>query len=213
MGATTPTVGQKTMAASIPVVIPSDQSVINVNTSPVVVFRGRSCTFRTPGRAGTTGQKIMSVFNGVGSGVTVSLVSVTVSLYCTVVKAIAVPPPIVRLWEVTSAPTNGTALTKTKAGGSGASSPSVAVLGDASADGTGSGTTLTIASGTAIYQQPAPRIITSAGAESANAIQVNIAVPLTIPAGEGVVVFLDYTAATSNPITDMWFVTMEWTEQ
>lgn len=68
LGSTAPTVGQKTMANAIPVVICSDQSTINVAAAAAsALFKGRSCTFRTPGRAGTTGQKILSIHNATGS--------------------------------------------------------------------------------------------------------------------------------------------------
>jgi hypothetical protein len=35
---------------------------------------------------------------------------------------------------------------------------------------------------------------------------------VTLSQNEGVVVFLDYTVATMNPITDMWSATVEWSE-
>jgi len=203
-------VGQKTMALSIPVTIASDQT----ETNPI--FKGIACTFRTPGRTGTAGQKLLSLHNATGSAVTVTVDKISVDLMQTVVKAVTVAPPIIRAWLVTVLPTNGTALTKNDIGGSGASSGSVTVLGDASADGTGSGTTLTatLPAGAIISQEFAPRMITAAGYEVADRTEFFAAsVEVTLGPLQGIVVFLDYTLATQNPVTDMWVAGIHWTEK
>lgn len=207
-------VGQKTMAASLPVVIASDQSTINVAIAAADLFKGRASTFRTPGRAGTVGQKILSLHNATGSPVIVTIKKVVVDLMQTVVKAITVAPPVVRLWKVTVLPTNGTALTKSKIGGSSSSNASVTVLGDASADGTGSGTTLTatLPAGTILTQEFAPRFITAAGYEPADRMEFLGDTEIKLAALEGVVLFLDYVLATQNPTTDMWIASIEWSE-
>lgn len=211
----TPALGQATMLNSQPVVIASNQSAVPVSMAAAsVLFKGRTSTFRTPGRAGTTGQKLLSLYNANGSAVTVTVTKVVVDMYQTVVKAITVPPALIRLWKVTAAPTNGTALTKNKIGGTSTASASVTVLGDASADGTGSGTTLaaTLPAGAILTQECAPRFITGAGYEPADRVEFLGDTTITLGASEGVVVFLDYTAATQNPITDMWIAAIEWTE-
>lgn len=179
------------------------------------LFRGRASTFNTPGRAGTAGQKIQSIYNAAGSSVTVVVDKVVIDLLQTVVKAVTVPPPIIRLWKVTVAPTNGTSLTKNKLGGSSTSSASVTVLGDASSDGTGSGTTLTatLPAGTIITQEYAPRLITAAGYEMADRIEFMTDSEVELAAGEGLVLFLDYTLATQNPTTDRWISCIEWYER
>jgi hypothetical protein len=187
-----------------------------VTETNAALFIGRACTFRTLGRAGTTGQKILSLHNATGSSITVTVTKVFVDLYCTVVKAVTVPPPIIRLWKVTVLPTNGTALAKTKIGGSSTSNASITVLGDASADGTGSGTTLTatLPTGTFISQQTAARLITAAGYEIVDRVDfLDDGTEVVLGALEGLVVFLDYTVATSNPTTDMWFAGVEWEER
>lgn len=210
------TVGQKAMSASLPVVVASDQSAIPVSFSAAAVtFYGRASTFRTPGRAGTAGQKILSLHNATGSSVIVSVKKVVIDLAQTVIKAVTVAPPMVRLWKVTVLPTNGTALTKNQIGGTGASSSSVTVLGDASADGTGSGTTLTatLPAGAILTQEFAARLITAAGYEVADRLEFfGDNTTITLGALQGVVLFLDYTAATQNPTTDMWIASIEWTE-
>ncbi len=111
-------------------------------------------------------------------------------------------------------PTNGAALTKNKIGGTGVSSASVTLLGDASADGTGSGTTLTatLPAGAILSQEFAPRLITAAGYEMADRMEYFNGSAVTLGALEGVVVFLDYVLATQNPTTDMWLAGIEWTE-
>lgn len=210
------TLGQKTKANSLAVTLASDTDTLPVTfASASALFKGRASTFRTAGRAGTAGQKILSLMNLSGSAVTVKVTRVMVDLNMTVVKAVTVLPPIIRLWKVTAAPTNGTALTKVKIGGSSSSNVSVEARGDASADGTGSGTTLTatLPAGNIITQEFAPRLITAAGYEMADRIEfLGEDTEITLAAGEGVVVFLDYTAATANPTTDMWIATVEWEE-
>ena len=211
----TPALGQAAMASSQPVVIASNQSTIPVSFAAAsVTFKGRASTFNTPGRAGTAGQKILSLHNASGSAVTVTVSKVVVDLAVTVVKAITVPPPMVRLWKVTVLPSNGTALTKNKIGGTGASSSSVTVLGDASADGTGSASTLTatLPAGAIITQEYAPRFVTAAGYEPADRMEFLGDTTITLGALEGLVLFLDYTLATQNPTTDRWLASIEWTE-
>lgn len=181
------------------------------------LFRGRASTFRTLGRAGTTGQKLMSLHNATGSAVKVVIEKVIVDMWQTVIKAVTVAPPLVRIWKVTVLPTNGTALTKNKIGGSTTSSASVTVLGDASADGTGSGTTLTatLPAGTILSQQTAPRLITAAGYLPPGKLEFLEETDAEIELGplEGIVVFLDYTLATQNPVTDMWVASVQWREE
>jgi hypothetical protein len=161
------------------------------------------------------GQKILSVHNANGSTVKVYITKVVVDLMQTVVKAITVAPPVIRLWKVTVLPTNGTALTKNRIGGTSTSSASVTALGDASADGTGSATTLTatLPAGTILTQEFAPRFITAAGYEPADRVEFNIEGEIELLALEGVVLFLDYVLATQNPITDMWIAGIEWYEK
>lgn len=207
--------GQNTMANSQPVVIASNQTAIPVSMSAATVaFEGRTATFRTPGRAGTTGQKIMSIHNATDSAVTVSVKKFAVDMYSTVKKDVTVPPPLIRIWKVTVLPTDGTTLTKNKVGGTTTSSASVTVLGDASADGTGSGTTLTatLPAGTIIDEIFASRIITAVGEVNTRLITFDFGDGITLSALEGLVVFLDYTVATMNPVTDMWSARVHWTE-
>ncbi len=181
---------------------------------PVVLFRGRANSFRTPGRAGTVGQKILSLHNATGSTVKVYITKVMTDLGMTVVKAVTVAAPIIRLWKVTVAPTNGTVLTKNKIGGSTTSNASVEVRGDTSADGTASATTLTatLPTGTILSQEYAARIITGAGYEMMDRSEFNLDYAIELQALEGVVVFLDYTATTQNVASDMWVAGIEWYE-
>ena len=181
------------------------------------LFRGRVGSFRTPGRAGTTGQKLMSLFNATGSTTKVNVSFCAVDLVQTVIKAVTVLPPVIRLYKVTVLPTLGTALTKVQVGGSGSSSSAnVTVLGDASADGTSSATALTatLPAGAIVTQEYAPRMITAAGYEMADRIEFFSAAGagVDLAAGTGLVLTLDYTLATQNPTTDMWISLMEWSE-
>jgi len=200
---------------NIQTVVQQKASNFNVTSvAPTPLFKGRAATFRTAGRAGTTGQNILSIHNATGSAVNVTVTKIVVDLYQTVIKAVTVAPPNIRIWKITALPTNGTALAKTKIGGSTTSNASVTVLGDASADGTGSGTTLTTTrpSGTFIAQKFASRMITAAGYEPADSIEYLDDSTVTLSALEGLVIFLDYTIATQNPVTDMWSAVVEWEE-
>jgi hypothetical protein len=135
-------------------------------------------------------------------------------MYATVVKAITVAPPIVRIWAFTAVPTNGTAMTKSKIGGTGATSGSVTVWNGASSDGTSSGTALTVTlpAGTIIDQQFPERIVTGAGQVGKNAMIFEYPNGIDLPALTGICVFLDYATATFNPTTDMWVASIEWEE-
>jgi len=193
--------------------------VSNANPLPVSnpnpLFKGRASTYRTPGRAGTAGQKLLSLHNATGSPIVITINKVTLDLYQTVVKGILVPPPIVRLWKVTVLPTNGTDLVKNKIGGTTTSSASVTAKGDASADGTisASALTATLPAGAILTQEYASRNITAAGFEMADRVEFLGDTRIELQALEGAVLFLDYLAATSNPITDMWVASIEWIEQ
>jgi hypothetical protein len=201
---------QATQPVSIAATVP-------VSFAPAAtLFTGRASTFRTPGRAGTAGQKILSLHNATASPVTVKVKKVVIDFACTVVKAITILPPVIRLWKVTVLPTNGTALSKVKIGGSTTSNAAVTVLGDASADGTSSASALTatLPAGQILTQEYAPRFVTAAGYEPADRIEFQAATEdITLGPLEGVVLFLDYTAANQCPITDMWLASIEWTEQ
>ena len=207
-GLTVPIVaGQKTMANSLPVTLASDQD------QPLYI--GRAFSFRMPGRAGTTGQKIMALHNATGSAVTAYVTGVWVDHTATVVIAVTVLPPIVRVWKVTVVPTNGTAMTKVQIGGSSTANASVTVWQDASADGTSSTSALTatLPAGTILAQEFAPRLITAAGYEMEDRFDFEFPRPIKCAALEGVVVFLDYTAAGQNAVTDMWAAGIEWYEK
>lgn len=178
------------------------------------IFEGRASTFRTPGRAGTAGQKILSLHNASGSTVTVNIKKVFADLVGTTAKAVTVLPLVVRVYLVTVLPTNGTLLVKNKIGGSGASSASIEVRGDSSADGTGSATTLTatLPAGAILTQEFAPRLITAVGYEPSDRQEFFGGTEVLLGPLQGVVVMLDYVLATQNPITDMWLSGVEWAE-
>lgn len=186
----------------------TDGSEINAS------FRGRAQTFRTPGRAGTAGQKIFALHNATGSTKIVTINQVTVDLVQTVAKAVTVLPPVIRVHRFTALPTNGTALSKAAKDSALTTNASITAWGDASADGTGSATTLTITipAGNMLSQEFAPRLITAAGYEMADRLEMLVGQGIVLRPLEGIVVFLDYVLATQNPITDMWIVGCDWYE-
>jgi hypothetical protein len=187
-----------------------------VDTDPqrLVTYDGRAATFRIPGRAGTTGQKIMSIFNATGSSVLVDVERITIDTAFTVIKAVTVLPLSIRLYRTTVLPTNGSAITKVPQDTSQTSSSSVTLLGDASADGTSSATALTATPSGILRQVFAPRLITAAGYEMLDTFTFfdTDSSRMTLRALEGIVVVLDYTLATQNPTTDMWVVDIKWSE-
>lgn len=191
---------------------------VNTDTRSGLTYKGRICTFRTPGRAGTTGQKIFSIHNATGSSVIVDVKRIRVDLVSTAVRAITVQPALIRLWKVTVLPTNGTTLTKVSKDSTlfPTSSASVTILGDASADGTGSGTTLTatLPAGAMFAQEFGSRNFTAVGQEAADKVVFLETAEdvMTLRPLEGVVVFLDYATATFNPTTDFWTVACDWDE-
>lgn len=202
---------------------PWDQFVVPVKDR-IVSYRGRCCSFVTPGRSAVS-QKIMALHNATGSSVIVSVNRIRVDLLTTVVKGITILPPIIRVHRFTAVPTNGTALTKvaldTGLSGGATGSASVTLWGDASADNAGAGTssattlTVTVPANSAIAQLYAPRFITAVGYEP---IDTGLFFDggdseIVIRALEGVVVFLDMaTTSTGIPTTDKFLATIDWEE-
>jgi hypothetical protein len=224
--ATQPVSGTVGISGSVAVTGPLTDAQMRASPVPVTgslsvggaevnaLFRARACTFRTPGRAGTAGQKIFALHNASGSTRIVHINQLTVDLYQTVVKAITVPPPIIRVHRFTALPTNGTALSKVTKDSSLSANASVTAWGDASADGTGSAQalTVTIPAGNMLTEEFAPRYVTAVGYEMFDRAELLDGRDIVLRAGEGIVVNLDYTAATQNPVTDMWMATCDWYE-
>lgn len=176
-------------------------------------YTGRFGTFVIPGRAATS-HKLAAIHNATGSTILVDVTFVAIDTYQTVIKAVTVPPPVVRLSRFTALPTNGTAATKAPEDSSLTSSTSVTVWQDASADRTSSATALTITTGAVLTQEFIPRMITAAGYEMADRVEFFSGSDqvVTLRALEGVAVELVSPAGTSEPITDMFVVTLRWEE-
>lgn len=190
-----------------------DQYVVPTDNR-LVSFRGRAATFKTPGRAAVS-QKILTLHNASGSTVLVDVNKVRIDLLQTVAKAVTVIVPVMRLYRITVLPTNGTVLTKVPLDTTQASSASVVVTGDSSADNTGSGTTLTatIPAGNILGQSYAPRIITAAGYEMIDTLELLQEGTITLRALEGVAIFLeDAVVTTGIPATDKYIAFIDWDE-
>lgn len=180
-------------------------------------YVGSTATFRIPGRAGTSGQRLFAIHNATGSTIVAEVNKITVDFTATVVKAVTVLPPVIRAYKVTALPTSGTAGTKVAKNSSDpATSASVTVFQDASADGTSSAVALSanLIAGAVITQEFAPRLITGAGYEMSDRIEflAGELESVVLRPLEGIVVVLDYVLATQNPVTDMWIVTARWEE-
>lgn len=187
-----------------------DQYVIPVRDR-IESYAGRASTFRIPGLAGTTGQKLLSIFNAAGSSVLVDVETIAVDVYQTAAKV--VEPPILRLHRVTTLPTGGAAMPKVSTDTTMTSSASVTLLQGASAEKTGSAITSTVTATDLVSQEPVARALTLVGYEQFDRIEfINDQRPMTLRAGQGLVLNLDYSVATSNPVTDMYLCSVRWSE-
>lgn len=185
-----------------------------------VTFNGRVITPRTPGRAGTAGQKIWSIFN-TDASIMVDVHTIMIDQYATAAKVVA--PPTLKLVRITAAPTNGTSMNANKTPFdtvvAASSSANVTILADASADGTSSATTLTQAVAIGVLANVlstvfCPRLLTVAGNEGWDRWEFLSSETeyVTLRTNQGLLLFLDYNVATSNPITDMFSVVCDWVE-
>lgn len=184
---------------------------VAVRKDRIESYAGRAATFRIPGAAGTTGQKLLSIFNAAGSSVLVDVETIALDVYQTAARV--VEPPVLRLHRVTSAPTGGTALPKVPIDSALSSSASVTLLQGASAEKTASAITSTLTAGNLVTQEPVARALTLVGYEQFDRIEfINDTRPVVLRASEGLVLNLDYTVATSNPVTDMYTAVVRWSE-
>ena len=195
------------------------QNVAVQRVSPVsekiVSFRGRFATFRTPGLAGTVGQKLFAIHNATASPVLVDVNHIRIDVTATVIKAVTVLPPQIRLVRFTTLPTNGTAGTKVGEDTALTTATAVTTWQSASADGTASATTLTVTptASSVIAQEFAPRMITAAGIEVFDRTDFFPGDDsVTLRALQGIVVFADYVLLTQSVTTDMYLVSCAWTE-
>lgn len=172
-------------------------------------YRGRCGTFRQLGIAGTAGQKLLTIHNASGSTILVDVDSITVDVFQTAARVVA--PPLVRLHRITTLPTGGTAVTKAPEDTALSSSASLTIL-QGTASEAGAATAITATAGAIIEQEVAPRALTLVGYEQADRVELIRGAPITLRALEGLLVNLDYSVATSNPVTDNWIVTAKWTE-
>lgn len=190
---------------------PVDQYVVPV-LDRIVSFRGRSCSFKTLGVAGTAGQKIATIFNAAGSTVIADVELFAFDVAQTAARVVA--PPLLRAHKLTAAPTGGTAMTKIGSDSALSSSASMTLLQATASDG-GAATAITAtpAVNTIVNQEVVPRALTLVGYEQIDRIEwFNGSGPWTLRAGEGLVFNLDYTVATSNPITDNYNFQFMWSE-
>lgn len=189
---------------------------VDLDSKRVVTFKGRGSSFRIPGRGGTVGHKLLTLFNAVGSAVLVDVEKISFDMECTAVKLVTVLPPAVRIYRITAAPTGGTAALKVTRDTATTSNASVTALGDASADGTSSATALaaTLTLGNFTSQIFAPRLITAAGYQIIDRAEFMDGEDekIVLRAGEGVCVMLDYPLATQSATTDFYLVNVKWTE-
>lgn len=176
-------------------------------------FEGYATSFRTPGRAATT-QNIFSIYNTTGSSVLVAVKRLSIQMDAT--AALAAVAKTVFTSRITTAPTNGTTLTKVTNDTTQSSAANVVITGDASADGTGSGTTLTATAGTRMWSQFVMRMHTLVGQvlmdDESLIPHLSDDDPIILRANEGLLVSIAAAATTSNPATDQMIINCVWEE-
>ncbi len=187
---------------------------VEVEGEPRATFRGRASTFRSIGRAGTTARRLLTIFNAAASGKVVRISQVAVDFAQTAAMAVTVIPPAIRVYRITALPTGGTALTKVAKDTALTTSASITLAGDASADGTNSASALTATTtaGTALTQEFFPRLITAAGYEVADRIELLEGKDIVLRPGEGLVLSSDITLATQEPAGVHTIATIDWYE-
>lgn len=203
-------VGDPTTAASVGRVTPAGAQ-LTTGSFRTVTYRGRAGTFRQLGIAGTAGQKLFSIFNVAASGFIVDVESITYDVYQTAARVVA--PPVIRLHRLTTAPTGGTAVSKVAVDSSLTPSSSLVLLqGTASDGGAATAIVCTPAAGTLVTQEPVARALTLVGYEQFDRGDfLGTDASIVLREGEGLLLNLDYTVATSNPITDNYVVNVRWT--
>ena len=178
-------------------------------------YRGRASTYRMVGRAGTVPRRALALWNAVGSGRTVEIGQISIDVLATAAVAVTVVSPIFRIHRITAIPTNGSALTKTPKSTGDISSASITLFQDASADGTNSATALaaTVTAGSHLTQEFCPRLITGAGYEMSDRVELLTDQQILVRPGEGIVLSYDgITAATQEPASLHSIATIDWRE-
>lgn len=177
-------------------------------------FRGRATTYRSVGRAGTTARRLLAIWNATASGKVVYVNQLSIDFANLAAQAVTVIPPPVRVYRITAIPTNGTALTKNAKDTALTSNANVTLYGDASADGTNSASALTATTtaGTALVQEFMPRLITGAGYEMADRMELLNDRGIVLRADQGLVLSLDVTLATQEPTGMLIIAGIDWYE-
>lgn len=194
------------------------QRVEPVEATPIITYKGRVSTFRTPARVATS-QNLFAIHNATGSTVLVDVEKIAVDWVSTAAAGVAptVIPGIMRAYRFTAVPTNGTTLTKVPEDTALASNSAVTVWGDASADGTGSATTLTVTAGSIITQEYVPRTLVVGTSASTfyepfdrTEFFTDESVAITLRPLEGLLMRLD--SAANNVATNFCIISARWTE-
>jgi hypothetical protein len=168
-----------------------------------------AASFRTLGNAATT-QNFFAIMN-TGATHVVDVRRVVMQMDATAVYTAVMP--IVKLCRIASA-SGSTTLTKIDWGAT-ASSASIVCYGATASDG-GTATAITATPGVTMWQQYGMRLHTAVGQVLGD--DQNIAPlaltdnPLVLRSGQGVLVYVEAIAGTSNPATNHYFVECAWQE-
>lgn len=184
-----------------------------VEDERIRTFKGVGATFRIPGSAATP-QNLWSIYNTTGSSIIVALKELWVTSAQTVANL--THPPWYTLTRITTAPTGGTAFTKTPVDTrDAASAANVEVRGGASVDGTAATITAT-AAGQRLASAHGNQLYTAVGVLQAMRIDILAAVandfPLLLQANQGFLLQVNTAAAADNLATRSHIVDCAWTE-
>lgn len=194
------TAADVTKAAPLPVDTDSTRSIS---------FKGAAGSFRTLGAAALL-QNVFSIENAAGSTVLVRVTGLDVKLDATAVLTAVLP--FIRLSRPTALPTGGTALAKASRDTALASNASVIVRAASASDG-GAATVITATQGDMFKAAGGHRMHTAVGQVIVDASSLlPFGEPITLRAGESLLVTVNAAATTSNPATNHWQVGVAWEE-
>lgn len=182
---------------------------VDTDSKRAITFKGAAGSFRTPGAAALL-HNVFSIENAAGSTVLVRVTGLDVKMDATAVLAAVVP--FVKPSRPTALPTGGTALVKASLDTALTTNASVVVRGATASDG-GAATAITATQGAMFKAAGSFRLHTAVGQVIVDGSSLlPFGAPITLRAGESLLVVVDAAATTSNPATNHWQVGVAWEE-
>ncbi len=182
---------------------------VDTDSKRNISFTGAVGSFRTPGAAALL-QNVFSIENAAGSTVLVRVTGLDVKNDAT--AALAAVVPFIKLSRPGALPTGGTTLAKASRDTALVSSASVVIRGANASDG-GAATAITATQGAMFKAAGGFRLHTAVGQVLVDGSSLlPFGEPITLRAGQSLLVTVDAAATTSNPATNHWQVGVLWEE-